>query len=597
MAKSIKELKEKMRQAALEADAAKKAKYRVKNAEGKYETIHLETSADQVITSAEKQFVSAAEKTSYLDKYTQAQIDAKITEVNKSISTLEENDATHLSKITALEEADKSIRAEIGAVDAKVDSTKQELTELINSGGSALDEYKVANDAKVKALETGKAEKIHNHEVANITGLREELDKLETKENVSTAITAAKDEVKSYTDSEVGKAKEAVEAAKAELDGKKINKTDISNELNVTEEGKVLDARQGKILKELIDQKAGSSELQSGLAGKAEKVHTHAHTEITGLGSAATKEVGNLEGQLVAVGTGNKIDAALLPSIAINETFVVDSEDEAMQQTVEAGDIVIINVAVEELKNANEMFANSIASGVNTFIVVKADAETFDEKFRPLMSTSDGITKGEVTEALAKKLDVSVYSADKSQLEASIGTKANAADVYNKTEVDSKVDEAKNEVTRVENKFDSAVQGINEAVAKKVDTETLTEKLATKAETEVVNKELAKKANQADVTSALEAKAEKEYVDQTMATKEALTSGLAEKADKNTVNTELAKKANQEEVTTALSQKAEKSTVYTKAEVESKIKENAPSITEEEPVGKSEGHIWLELVK
>ena len=596
MAKSIKELKEKMRQAALEADAAKKAKYRVKNAEGKYETIHLETSADQVITSAEKQFVSAAEKTSYLDKYTQAQIDAKITEVNKSISTLEENDATHLSKITALEEADKSIRAEIGAVDAKVDSTKQELTELINSGGSALDEYKVANDAKVKALETGKAEKIHNHEVANITGLREELDKLETKENVSTAITAAKDEVKSYTDSEVGKAKEAVEAAKAELDGKKINKTDISNELNVTEEGKVLDARQGKILKELIDQKAGSSELQSGLAGKAEKVHTHAHTEITGLGSAATKEVGNLEGQLVAVGTGNKIDAALLPSIAINETFV-DSEDEAMQQTVEAGDIVIINVAVEELKNANEMFANSIASGVNTFIVVKADAETFDEKFRPLMSTSDGITKGEVTEALAKKLDVSVYSADKSQLEASIGTKANAADVYNKTEVDSKVDEAKNEVTRVENKFDSAVQGINEAVAKKVDTETLTEKLATKAETEVVNKELAKKANQADVTSALEAKAEKEYVDQTMATKEALTSGLAEKADKNTVNTELAKKANQEEVTTALSQKAEKSTVYTKAEVESKIKENAPSITEEEPVGKSEGHIWLELVK
>ena len=270
---------------------------------------------------------------------------------------------------------------------------------------------------------------------------------------------------------------------------------------------------------------------------------------------------------------------------------------QAMQQTVEAGDIVIINVAVEKLKNANEMFANSIASGVNTFIVVKADAETFDEKFRPLMSTSDGITKGEVTEALAKKLDVSVYSADKSQLEASIGTEANATDVFNKTEVNSKVDEAKNEVTRVENKFDSAVQGINEAVAKKVDTEILTEKLATKAETEVVNRELAKKANQADVTSALEAKAEKEYVDQTMATKEALTSGLAEKADKNTVDTELAKKANQEEVTTALSQKAEKSTVYTKTEVENKIKENAPSITEEEPVGKSEGHIWLELIQ
>lgn len=43
----------------------KKAKYRVKNAEGKYEVVYLETSADQVETDSERQFVSEAKKAQY----------------------------------------------------------------------------------------------------------------------------------------------------------------------------------------------------------------------------------------------------------------------------------------------------------------------------------------------------------------------------------------------------------------------------------------------------------------------------------------------------------------------------------------------------
>lgn len=43
----------------------RKAKYRVKNAEGKYEVVYLETSADQVETDSERQFVSEAKKTQY----------------------------------------------------------------------------------------------------------------------------------------------------------------------------------------------------------------------------------------------------------------------------------------------------------------------------------------------------------------------------------------------------------------------------------------------------------------------------------------------------------------------------------------------------
>lgn len=43
----------------------KNAKYRVKNAEGSYDVVHLETSASQVIESEEKQFVSAEKKVQY----------------------------------------------------------------------------------------------------------------------------------------------------------------------------------------------------------------------------------------------------------------------------------------------------------------------------------------------------------------------------------------------------------------------------------------------------------------------------------------------------------------------------------------------------
>ena len=592
MANSIKELKDKLRTAALSAETAKKAKYRVKNEQGQYETIHLETSADQVITTADKQFVSAAEKTSYLDKYTQAQIDEKVREINSNISILEENDVTHLSKITELEEADKTIKSSVSAVDAKVDQTRRELEELINNGGGALEEYIESNDARVEALETGKADKVHTHEITDINGLRNELDTLETKSNVTSAIEAAKVEVNAYTDEKKEELVEAINEAKAELDGNKVNKSDISNTLNVTEEGKVLDARQGKVLKDLVDTKADATALESGLAGKADKSHRHSHTEIDGLGSAATKEVGNLEGQLVVVGAGNKIDASLLPSIAINETFVVNSEEEAMEQTVEVGDIVIVNKPAVVAKGKTK----AVEAAAITYIVVNADADSFEDKFRPLVSNSDSITKGEVTEELAKKLDVIVYNADKQSLESSIATKANSADVYTKSDIDGKVSTINGEISRVESEFDSAVEGINESLAEKMDTVTATQELAKKANASEVTAELEKKADKVTIEAAVATKADKSYVDETMATKEEVNTELAKKADEVTVNSALAEKANKADVEASLKNKADATTVYTKEEVNQKVAENVTSVTAEEPVGKVMGHVWLELM-
>lgn len=39
-----------------------KTRYRIKNSEGKYEVIHFQTSADQIVTTSDLQFVSSEEK-------------------------------------------------------------------------------------------------------------------------------------------------------------------------------------------------------------------------------------------------------------------------------------------------------------------------------------------------------------------------------------------------------------------------------------------------------------------------------------------------------------------------------------------------------
>lgn len=97
MAKSLRELKQKLEKDMHTLQVAKTAKYRVKNSEGNYDVIHLETSADQVITTAEKQFVSAAEKTAYADKYTKAEMDATIAGVNDTITAHEADAVKHIT--------------------------------------------------------------------------------------------------------------------------------------------------------------------------------------------------------------------------------------------------------------------------------------------------------------------------------------------------------------------------------------------------------------------------------------------------------------------------------------------------------------------
>ena len=63
--------------------------------------------------------------------------------------------------------------------------------------------------------------------------------------------------------------------------------------------------------------------------------------KITDAGTAAKRDVGTAEGNLVEIGADGKINETLLPKIAITDTHVVADEAEMLALTAEKGDVAI----------------------------------------------------------------------------------------------------------------------------------------------------------------------------------------------------------------------------------------------------------------
>ena len=137
--------------------------------------------------------------------------------------------------------------------------------------------------------------------------------------------------------------------------------------------------------------------------------HTHASTQITGLGTASTKNTGTASGNIPVLGSDGKLPTAVLPSISVNNTHTVETVDNALSLTCNVGDVVIITAYVQptnlEEFDLSEGTQRALNSGSNTFICVNKDATTFDEKFKVLMSSSDSVTHAEFTYSLNNKVD------------------------------------------------------------------------------------------------------------------------------------------------------------------------------------------------
>lgn len=130
-----------------------------------------------------------------------------------------------------------------------------------------------------------------------------------------------------------------------------------------------------------------AKKINDSLATKAASSHTHNTSEVTGLGSAASLDAGTSANQVLKLDASGKVPVSTLPSIAINETFTAADESAALLLTVEVGDIVILT------------------SNSNTYICVDRTKSTFAEKFKPLSSSTDSITKTEVENLLSNKVD------------------------------------------------------------------------------------------------------------------------------------------------------------------------------------------------
>lgn len=232
----------------------KKGKYRVFNGKG-YDTVHLQTSADQVMETEDKLFVSQEEKNTWSNKsdashnhdkvyakidashtksemktlleqkankehnhapsdiiqnssyrfvkdsekdrwndtYTKADADAKVKEVNDAVTALAtQNASDHTSIIQAYKAADKLVEAQVATVQTKLTEEVERLTGLINSGETANEELA----AKVHTMQNITIPEVKNQIVnvdSKFAGITDTLkeDKAD-KTKVTEEINAAK---------------------------------------------------------------------------------------------------------------------------------------------------------------------------------------------------------------------------------------------------------------------------------------------------------------------------------------------------------------------------------------------------------------------
>lgn len=380
----------------------------------------------------------------------------------------------------------------------------------------------------------------------------------EQLEAIHSAIDAAKSEVTALVEAEANRAKgeegkirtefaAADSALKTTLE-EAINAVDTKADSNKG----LIDGLDTKIAQEITDRKAADSAQDTVIAGKAEK--TYVDTELgkkadkSQLGTVASLNTGVAEGNVPVLGANGKLAESMMPSLAVNETFTVESPEEAMSQAVQVGDIVIINPAspatiaivdkhkadvanaaqgFKTLSNGvlNEEFSAYLAEGKMTYICINAEAETFEEKFRPLQSAADTVSKAEFDKQLALKADKTQVATDiqsakefaTSEAERAAGVVNSALETYKESN-DTAVSDLEGRATALENTkldksvFDAEKLRVDAELGKKaVKTEVETalglklDKSAFDTEKERVDGELAKKADKTQVTSDIEA--------------------------------------------------------------------------------------------
>lgn len=136
--------------------------------------------------------------------------------------------------------------------------------------------------------------------------------------------------------------------------------------------------------------------------GVEQVVYTHPSTHpiamITGLGTAASKDVGTSSGQIPILGASGKLDNSILPALAITDTYVVNTQAAMLALTAETGDICV-------------------RTDLNKSFILKAEPASTLTNWHELLTPTDTVTSvaGKTGVVTLTKSDVGLSNVDNIQ--------------------------------------------------------------------------------------------------------------------------------------------------------------------------------------
>lgn len=414
----------------------RKAKYRVKNSEGKYEVVYLETSADQVEETSDRVFVTPAEK----------------------------------SQITSNKEA---IAAETQAREAAVNGLSGRLDVVEGDGEGSIN--KALQDAKsyadTKVSEVNGANEALSGRVNTLEG---EMAKVDGK--ISTAKTGAVEDAKTYTDAEITKIDTAYKAADAQ----------VLSDAKAHAEAKVQEAKtalEGSI--SVVDGKVASAktELQGNIDILAGRVSTN-ESEISKLKDAVSNKNSNTivvetEDEIATANANPKVgDMAYV--ISTKRAYIYKGVDALSAKAVPQGWVVFDEIT-SELDLVNYLKKSEAEATYRKLSAKIAESDLATELVNKIDAKAD---KSYVDGELAGKTDKAYVNSKVEEVVAPVRTES----AQNKANITKEVEDRKAEITRVEGVITSSVNA-----AKQELTSSLTEKeTALKAEDTRLNNRINK---------------------------------------------------------------------------------------------------------
>lgn len=478
----------------------KNAKYRVKNAQGVYEVVHLETNANQVIETQEKQFVSANEKAEWTGKATVE----SVTNVQNNVDKVVEDLASEVSRATG---AEQGLNERISTLEGLVVGGEGE-------GLSAVIEDVAKNKADIVDLQAGLSDEISARESADAL-INGEISKNKTD------ITKLQEDLAS----EVAN-RESANALINENLGKKANISDLEAEItratgveqgldarlsNVETKANTNETNIGKnaqaIEKEVVDRQVDIARVEGLVSAERERAEGVEKTLQTAIDKKATKEELTAEQTRV----NDELDKKATKEEFVAEQEKVEGQFEQIQSTLE-GHSELIDTATalaqenKEKKADKTQVATDIATGVaqakgyadEKLVEAKAYAdgklvegkEYTDEEITKVNATVNALdtaykladaqvladAKAHANKAVADLVDnapealntlkeladaLTSHENEYDALLETVGKKANAEDVYTKAEVEGIKSGLKTDIAKVESDYKSADLALN----------------------------------------------------------------------------------------------------------------------------------------